>query len=258
MRLIDGAEAIKGDLPSRLTVDVETPIGAGTSLGTGIHRLSSVISVRDRLTDALAALEPGDTPLVVGGDCGVELGAIGHALRTDPDVCVVWFDAHGDLNTAESSPSSAFSGMVLRTVLGDADPLVAPETALQPGRAVLVGARALDDGEVDYIESTGIALVPAEDAAAQTVVDAVAATGASSVYLHVDLDVLDPADIAGVSSAEPFGMRMDAVLAALTALRQRFTVVGGSILGFAPESPAAAGDDLPSILRILSAITSTR
>ncbi|BDI23275.1 hypothetical protein L3i23_20510 [Herbiconiux sp. L3-i23] len=258
MRLIDGAEAIKGDLPARLTIEVDAPIGAGDSLGTGVHRLSSIITVRDRLADALDGLDAGETPLVIGGDCGVELAAVTRAIRTEPDTCVLWFDAHGDLNTPDTSRSSAFGGMVLRSLLGDGEPLIAAAPAVDPSRVVLVGARALDDGEADYLAGGSLHSISAADVDATTVVDAIAATGATSVYLHLDLDVLDPAEIAGVGSGEPFGLSLETVLAVIGAVRARYPLSGGAILGFAPESLAAAVDDLPAILRILSAITSSR
>src|SRR3712207_609070 len=80
MRLIDGAEAIRGDLPTGATTVVEVPLGAGDAVGTGVHRFSSLAVVRERLRQTLAGLPDGDVPVVIGGDCGVELGAVEHAL----------------------------------------------------------------------------------------------------------------------------------------------------------------------------------
>ena len=258
MRLIDGAEAIRGDLPSSRTIDVEVPSGAGGALGTEVNRLSSILTVRDRLVQTLASLDTEETPLVIGGDCGVELGALGHALEQHPDLCVLWLDAHGDLNTPESSTSSAFGGMVLRTLLGDGTELAAPTTVLREDRVVLAGVRALDDPEVAFLEASTVRFLSADSATAETVTQAIAATGASGVYLHLDLDVLDPAEMNGVGSPIPFGLSLDAVLDIIGSVRDQTPLIGASIAGFAPESPAAADDDLPSILRILSAITAKR
>ena len=97
------------------------------------------------------------------------------------DLAVVWFDAHPDLNTVESSPSGAFSGMVLRTLLGDGVDALVPSTPLAPDRLVLAGARSVDDGEDAYLESSGIARVGVD--ALDTpdgLVAAVAATGAAA------------------------------------------------------------------------------
>ncbi len=256
MRLIDGAEAIRGDLPSARTVEVSVPAGAGDSVGTSVNRLSSIAAVRDAVVEAFTSLAPDDIPMIVGGDCGADLAGVARAVAEHPDVCVVWFDAHADLNSPESSPSHAFGGMVLRTMLGDGEDVLVPEPALAPERAVLVGTRDLDDAEVDYIEAAGVGRVPGSDA--EALVAAVAATGAGSVYLHIDLDVLDPDAIAGVGAPVPFGLSRDQVVGAIAALRDRFPIVGAAVTGFMPSTPAAADDDLSTILRILSAVTAPR
>src|SRR5437764_234702 len=97
----------------------------------------------------LAALEaPGGPVLTIGGDCGVELVPIGVArFRYGPGLGVAWFDAHPDLNTAATSPSGAFHGMVLRSLFGEGDPDFAADPALVPGRVALAGTRVFDPEE---------------------------------------------------------------------------------------------------------------
>lgn len=258
MRLIDGAEAIRDDLPAARTHQVPVPAAAGESLGTGVNRFSSLAAVREAAEAELALLE---SPVVtVGGDCGAELASVQHALAAHPEgsVAVVWFDAHGDLNDVASSPSGAFHGMVLRALLGDGpDGLASTGSArLSPAQLVLAGTRALDDGESAFVEQSGIRTLSAgelEDP--ETIVEAVAATGATAVYLHIDLDVLDPSAIDGIGYPEPFGVQPERLTEAIRALRRRFDLAGAGLMEFAPESPDAAGRDLPVILRILGALT---
>lgn len=258
MRLIDGAEAIHGDLPAARTHRVPVPAAAGESLGTGVNRFSSLAAVREAAEAELALLE---APVVtVGGDCGAELASVQHALAAHPEgsVAVVWFDAHGDLNDVASSPSGAFHGMVLRALLGDGpDGLASTGPArLSPDRLVLAGVRALDDGESAFVQSSGIrSLSAGELEDPEAIVNAVAATGATAVYLHVDLDVLDPSAIDGIGYPEPFGVQPERLTEAIRALRRRFELAGAGLMEFAPESPEAAGRDLPVILRILGALT---
>lgn len=252
MRLVDGAEAIRGDLPSAATRLVDVPLEAGDSQGTSVHRLSSIALVRDRLLDQLATVS---SPVItIGGDCGVELGAIGHHSATD--VAVVWFDAHPDLNTPESSGSGAFCGMVLRTLLGEGPDLLVPAAPLTPDRVVLVGARAYDPGEDDYIAEHSVRSIGVGEASPETIIAAVEATGATSVYIHIDVDVLDPAEFAGKANPEPFGLATTALVGAIRALVARFPLAGAAITEFAPASASAAVDDLPTILRIVAALTS--
>ena len=84
--------------------------------------------------------------------------------------------------------------------------------------------------------------------------DAVTASGATALYIHVDLDVLDPAVITGVALPVPFGLSLEQLVAAIAAVRARVPLVGGSIAGFAPASAGAAVDDLGTILRVVGAL----
>ena len=254
MRLSDGAEAIRGDLPASSTRVVDVPMEAGDELGSGLPRLGSLRLVRDRVREALDDVE--GWPLLIGGDCGAELAAVERAA-SDGTVAVVWFDAHPDLNTPESSTSGAFGGMVLRTLLGDGVDALVPAVPLTPGLVVVAGSRSTDDSEEQYLLSSGIARVGADELAApHALLSAIEATGAASVYLHIDLDVLDPAELAGLSDPVPFGVTAAALVQSIKAVKARYPLVGAGITGFSPATEAAAADDLPTILRIIGALTS--
>ncbi|MGA1837809.1 arginase family protein [Herbiconiux sp. 11R-BC] len=254
MRLIDGAEAVRGDLPSSATRVVEVPAGAGESLGTGVDRFSSIELIAAASDAVLREVE--GVPIVIGGDCGIELSAVRHAVRSTVEpVTLVWFDAHPDLNTPESSPSGAFHGMVLRTLLGGGPRELAAEALLEPAQVVLAGTRALDDAEAAFVDEAGIRmLAPAQLATPDALLAALREAGAGAVYLHVDLDVLDPGEIDGVAFPEPFGVGAAELTAAIRAVREEFTLVGAGITEFAPSTPEAAVEDLPTILRIVSAL----
>ncbi|HBR89778.1 MAG TPA: arginase, partial [Microbacterium sp.] len=84
--------------------------------------------------------------------------------------------------------------------------------------------------------------------------EAVAATGATRVHIHVDLDVLDPAAMSGVSQPVPFGPSVAEVVAAIRAVREVLPCAGATLTGFSPVSPDAAVDDLGAILRIIGAL----
>lgn len=252
MRLVDGAQAIKGDLPSASTREIPVPLESGDSQGTLVHRLSSIALVRDRLEQALSLTE--GTVILIGGDCAAELGAIGPVLSARDDVALVWLDAHPDLNTPESSPSRAFNGMVVRTLLGDGPSQLVPPVRLSPARLVLAGTRSFDPAEDEYIAAHAVTCLAADEVTPEKLIAAVEATGASSVYVHVDLDVLDPADFAGLTSAEPFGVSAAALVETIKALVARFPLVGAGITEFAPGAVDEALEDMPTILRIVGAL----
>ena len=243
MRLAEGAEAIRSDLPASSTREVPVPLEAGDEQGTGVARYGSLQLVRERLADTLAELD--DAAVVIGGDCGVSAAAVRHVAGDD--LALVWFDAHPDLNTPSTSPSGAFGGMVLASLI--------EEGAVDPSRVILAGAREWDPGEEDFAREKGVASLDITSLAdAEALADAVAATGARRVYVHVDLDVLDPAEFDGLLEPIPFGLTATQLVAAVKALLARLPLAGATIASFAPESPEKAVEDAPTILRLIAAL----
>lgn len=252
MQLIDGALAIASDLPKNATTILEVPAEAGESLGSGVRRLSSLLQVRAAIAEAL-----GDAPdpfLLVGGDCGVALAGI--SAVAGPDLAIVWLDAHADLNAPDTSSSGAFHGMVLRAILGEgAGDMTLPIGAVTADRTVLAGTRELELQEELYVAATGIRVVDVPSLSdPETLADAVAATGAARVYIHVDLDVLDPGELGALTHPVPFGLTTAQLVAAIKAVRARLPLAGASLTEFSPSSAEAAVDDLGVILRVVGAL----
>ena len=160
----------------------------------------------------LLASELPDRPIVLGGCCCSHVGAIEALSAGEECLAVVWVDAHGDLNTPESSPSGNAWGMPLRMVIDDG--------AVLPRNVALVGARNLDPPEAEFIASAGV----------QTGEGAVerALEGADAVYVAFDADAVDPSELA-VWMPEPDGLRLAEVEELLRDLSTRTRVAG---LGF--------------------------
>lgn len=158
--------------------------------------------------------------LTIGGDCGVEFVPISAAReRYGPGLAVAWFDAHPDLNTPQTSHTGAYHAMVLRGLLGEGDPVLSAREAVEKEQVALVGARASDAAEQAAI---------GEGLGRQTNDPAAVLRGASHLYVHVDVDVLDPAEFAGLNMPEANGLTIDELVAGLDSLRG-FTVVGAGI-----------------------------
>lgn len=246
MRLVDGVAALRGDLPAAATREVAVPLEAGDEQGTGISRFSSLQLVRERLTDALDETE--GTAVVVGGDCAVSDAAVAHAVRAaDTPLALVWFDANPDLNSAATSPSGAYAGMVLRSLIDGG--------TVPADRVVIAGARSWDPGEESFAAERGIRSLSVSDLEdPRTLVDAVSATGAERIYLHIDLDVLDPAMFSSLLEPEPFGLEPGHLVATIRALRSRFATAGATIAAYAPASADDAVNDAPTLLRIIGAL----
>ncbi|GLI02884.1 arginase family protein [Phytohabitans aurantiacus] len=252
-RLRRGAAELADFFPSdeRLRADTERqPTGARD----GVAALDTLATNLHAIRATLARAH-GSTVITVGGDCAVDLAPIEAALTRHGDrLAVVWFDAHGDLNTPASSPSGAFHGMVLRTLLGDGPSELAPTRALRPEQVVLAGVRALDAGERAFIEAQSIRHVPvAALADPGTVADEVAATGAGAVYVHIDLDVLDPGVFGSVGTPEAGGLALDQLVAAVRALAARFTLAGLCVAEYEPHRPT----DREILAELAAALRST-
>ncbi|MEU6642383.1 arginase family protein [Saccharomonospora sp. NPDC046836] len=248
-RLVTGCRVLAALAGEVLGTEVhEVPVaaaGSSTHAGSCAHVGSSTvdgIGNRQALIEnrqaQLAALEaPEGRVLTIGGDCGVDLVPIGVArYRHGAGLAAVWFDAHADCNTAASSPSGAFHGMVLRSLLGDGDPDFAASPALEPGRAVLAGTRAFDPAERRAVADGLVRHVPVP-ADPDTLRRTVADTGAATVYLHLDLDVLDPAEFDGTHYQEPGGLTIGQLVAGIDSL-SAFEITGAAITECAATEPA--------------------
>jgi arginase len=155
------------------------------------------------------ARRAGATPVVLGGDHSVALGSLVGMAAVDGPGGAIWVDAHGDLNTPESSPSGNVHGMVLAAALGrggDAfhyDDWTLP--AIAPGRLALVGVRSLDKGERDLLKELDAKVFTMSEVdrlGVETCMRQAIAHTAGAAFLHVslDMDVVDPDHAPGVGT----------------------------------------------------------
>ena len=169
---------------------------------------------RDTLDEQSAAVAESlsDRPIVVGGCCCTHEGAVRGLSRRVGRLGIVWIDAHGDLNTPETSPSGNPWGMPFRMIL-DAG-FIGHEDA------ALVGARSLDPPEVEFMTECGI------DASLDR-----ALVGVDATYVALDLDVLDPSEV-DVLIPEPDGPTAAEIEALLQAIAGKTRLAGMGVTGF--------------------------
>lgn len=157
------------------------------------------------------AVHRDERPVVISGDCTTALGTLAGLQRRGLDPAVVWFDAHGDLNTPRTSLSGYRGGMPLAMALGHGDRTVPRSLGLRrilPEQVLLVDARDLDPGERDLLAVAPVRHVPVGEASTWLVPD-------GPVYLHIDLDVLDPEEIGGLRFPAPGGPSVGTVIEAV-------------------------------------------
>jgi len=160
------------------------------------------------------ARSAGFFPLVLGGDCLTSLGTLA-GLLNPAKTGIAWFDAHGDFNTPEISISGYLGGMPLACAVGRGlDELRAAaklKGTIAERNVALLGARDLDPLEEQALVASSVMLVRAESFAGDVsqVERAIHALGTlPQIYLHIDIDVLDPAEAPGVNYPAGGGLRV--------------------------------------------------
>ncbi|WP_168121531.1 arginase [Paenibacillus sp. HB172176] len=155
-------------------------------------------------------------PILLGGDHSTAIGTLAGLSRCHNRLGVIWLDAHGDLNTERTTPSGNMHGMVLAIAMGlgvfKLTDIGVGSRLIDPKNIVLVGARDLDEGEREFIKSSGIHCftmreidrLGMEEAAARAL--AIADDGTDAVHLSLDMDSLDPLEAPGVGTPVPGGI----------------------------------------------------
>jgi arginase len=198
----------------------------------------------------LASMRENARVMVIGGECTLIAGALSGALNADPELSLVYLDAHGDFNTLATTPSHYVAGMVLAHVCGrSVAPLLFPGARkIAEDRVALVGARALDSGEranLDRSRILRIAFDREHDAAGL-----ISWVRRRRLWLHLDIDVVDPAEVPAVAFPAVGGPS----LAALTELLRQIAAVaevrGVSVCGY----DAAADRERSLVSKLVDAV----
>jgi arginase len=195
-----------------------------------IHRLVA-LAVR-------AAIAAGQFPIVLSGNCNTAVGTL--AGVGNPDIGIMWFDAHGDLNTPETSPSGFFDGMALAIAVGrcwkEAVKGLPWFTPVSESRVVHLGARELDPGESRLIDESEIEVVSA-NGVRDGLAPILSARRESTrdVYLHLDLDVLDTKEGKANGYATAGGLSGEELATAVSEINSAFVVRAAALTAYDPS-----------------------
>ena len=191
--------------------NVISPVAETATMGDENARyLGQILDLCDRLSVLVEeAAGRGALPLVLGGDHSVALGSLVGMAKVRGAGGVVWVDAHGDLNTPETSPTGNVHGMVLAAALAVAGDSFKrdgwPLPAVDPGKVALVGVRSLDDGERKLLHELDAKVFTMSEVDRLGIEpcmrEALAhASGAGFLHVSLDMDVVDPDDAPGVGT----------------------------------------------------------
>ena len=227
-----GRPEAPGSLPWRAALDRAMPY---------------LLEVRETVS---TAFRDGRRPLIFANRCAAGLATLPAVMTSAPDAAVLWFDAHGDFNTPESSSTGYLGGMPLAAMCGFWDAGIGP--CLTPDRVALVGARDLDPAEKRLIEENHVRVIPPVDGRID--LDAVLAHVAKRpVWIHIDLDVLEP-DCLPTEYQVAGGITPDTLRDVLAALAGRNRILGLEVAEF-DLVPERFDADFATILDMIAPIT---
>lgn len=184
--------------------------------------LDEVVCVANELAKRVeGVMLSGSTPIILGGDHSISLGSASGVANAVQSPGIIWFDAHTDFNTSETSPSGNIHGMILGALCGYGNPEVGDPALvnvagggphIDPRRVVIVGARDIDPGERTLLKASGVHIFTMADID-RLGMDHVtrkaitlASEGAPGIHVSFDLDGVDPNDAPGVGTPVPGGM----------------------------------------------------
>jgi arginase len=205
----------------------ETRYGEDLSEGRGC-----LLEAGGQIDDALAS---GQTPWLLAADCSVSVTTLPAVLRNRPDARVLWLDAHGDFNTPDTSGSGYLGGMCLAAATGAWDAGLGD--TLPAERVVLAGIRDLDPGERELLERSPATVIGASPV--ETLVAAKNALDGAPVFVHLDLDVLDPEHFPAAVPA-PNGLHPDKLYDLIDSVLEDSELVGLEVTAF--EAPEDEGE----------------
>jgi arginase len=198
-------------LPFNLPVDQSELIKNAKAASLSNLEISDLIE-RETLGDSFL--------LNIGGDHGMSLGTIHGILAHNPETVVVWADAHGDINTPETSPSGNFHGMPLTFLLNEAThkDFDWPRNFILPEKLILIGPRDLDQGEKDIIQKLKIQYYSSDDlnrVGAKEILEMALHRAdpfaTSPIHLSFDVDLCDQRDIQSTGTIVPEGPRLEEI-----------------------------------------------
>ncbi len=181
-------------------------------------------------------VEITEAPVLYAGDCVSIIGVLAGLERRHIRPTLVFFDAHGDFHTWDTTASGFLGGMPLAMVTGRGEQTILDGAGLTPipdHRALLVDGRDLDPGEREALEESGVQRVPVAQLADRIPDD-------GPIYVHVDLDVVDPSDMPAMNYPAPGGPSLDEVASSVRGLAETGRVVAFSVSSWNPQLPGAS------------------
>jgi len=225
MRLVEGGllSHLSGHAPEVIPVQLDPGFKAEISSAFDLAK-----AIRFRVSESLQRCH---FPLILSGNCIAALGTV--AALVNPDV--YWFDAHGDLNTPESTKSGYLDGMALAILLGRCWRSLSTDLGLQPvpeQKVWLLGARDLDPAEKDFLLTSRLRWIRSD----QEMGSLPMKNRPDGAYLHIDLDVLDPSVGTANSYASAGGFSLEGLKSAIERIGENTVIRAAALTAYDPAA----------------------
>ncbi|MFC1569359.1 arginase family protein [bacterium] len=233
--LYEGAYALRDYIESKNIIFSEIPISLSldTTIENGIIGYNTIVKQLNMISKLLEETKP-DQLFSIGGGCGIEIPLVSYLYKKYKGMDVIWFDAHGDLNTPDSSPSQYFHGMPLRFLLDNipGNEISKKYNKINIDDVLLVGIRDLDDPEEEYIQINKIKMIKVNHSEIKNGLEIKKLLNKknNNAYLHIDLDVLDPEIYKNVKCPTENGYTVEEIIKIINIIKSEKTIVGVSLL----------------------------
>lgn len=202
----------------------------------------------NRLADKVShSLSEGFFPLVLGGDHSLGIGSVcgaAKALNGD-DLCVIWIDAHTDINTQDTSPTGNIHGMTLASALGLGDEKLSSicgrGAKIKAQNIVYIASRDIDEGEAEIIKDNNITVFHMNDIVtegidkiSERIYNHLMNLAASKIYLSIDIDVIDPQIAPGTGVPVPNGIDKHTLLKFIDVIARTKKIKGAELVEVNP------------------------
>ena len=192
-----------------------------------------MVALYQPLRDAVAeAVEQGRRPVSVAGDCCATVAVLAGLQRAGMAPSLIWFDAHGDFNTWETTPSGFLGGMPLAMAVGRGEQTMVEGVGLTPlpeERVILTDARDLDPGEREAVETSAVTHLPRVEGLLERELPA------GPLYVHFDVDVLDPREAPAMNYPAPGGPPAETLRRVFRGVAESGRVAAVSLSSWSPE-----------------------
>jgi arginase len=181
-------------------------------------------------------------PLILGGNCNNCFGIL--AGLNDSNMGIIWLDAHGDFNTPETTPSGFFDGMPFAIATGqchtDLWSQIADIRSIKESHSLHIGGRDFDLEEQELMEKSQVGVIRAVDLKKRefkrSLIPALTTLQSKTrkIYLHIDIDIVDPQEAPGVDYRSPDGLTSKEVKTIIKLIGERFTIKAAALTAYNP------------------------